>query len=144
MADVLRQYLGAAGRQSFAWGKLDCFLFVADWIEQIMGADPAAAYRGNYADEHQGRALIKAHGGAVALAERLLSGIGCAASDAAAAAIGDVALVRVATARADGKAMFAPVGAICVRPGLWAIKSTGATLTLGKFPVVRAWTLPHA
>ncbi|WP_027237833.1 DUF6950 family protein [Leisingera caerulea] len=32
----------------FIWGETDCMLVLADWIERVRGADPAAHIRGTY------------------------------------------------------------------------------------------------
>lgn len=35
-------------RRPFEWGQCDCCLFVADWVRNMCGVDPAAALRGRY------------------------------------------------------------------------------------------------
>jgi hypothetical protein len=142
VADVLKQYLSEVGRQQFLWGELDCFLFVADWVEQITRRDPAGAYRGAYTNSREGRNIIKANGGALQFAHTLLTRAGCVRTETA--EIGDVALVRVALLARGKRVIFVPTGAICIRPNMWAIKSHGASLTCGDFPVIRAWKLNHA
>lgn len=140
-ADALIRYLSEAGRERFVWGELDCFLFVADWVEQITRRDPAGAYRGAYTSSRQGRNIIKANGGALRFAHALLTQVGCEQTEAP--EIGDVALVRVALALRGRRVIFVPAGAICNRASMWTIKSHGASLTCGNFPVIRAWKVCH-
>lgn len=130
-----------AGRRPFAWGRADCFLFVAGWAFAVTGVDPAARYRGTYGDVRAARRLIRENGGAVRFAERVLADAGY--SRIRVPALGDVGLVRVAGLwRRCDQVTFGPVGAICVRHNLWAIKSSEG-ITLGNFPVIKAWAL-HA
>lgn len=35
-------------RRPFEWGKCDCCLFVANWVQKMCGFDPAAELRGRY------------------------------------------------------------------------------------------------
>jgi hypothetical protein len=156
------EYLCAAGRRHWAWGEIDCFLFVADWVERITGIDCAGDYRGTYTSEREARRLIKDNGGPIAFADALLGRAGCVATEHPKA--GDVALVRLVFGRGAvpqaslvfprlvedvlpprRRIILGPVGAICRRPQLWAVKPSDAPgLAFGNFPVIRAWALPNA
>jgi hypothetical protein len=139
-SDELRAYLAEAGRRPFRWGECDCFLFAADWVLRVTGRDPAGAWRGGYADERTARRLMKAHGGPLALAQGLLAAAGC--EETKTPGIGDVALVKISVRR--GRWLIAvPAGAILVRADMWAVKCAGASLAIGRFPLIRAWTLPN-
>lgn len=141
LADVLIAYLGAAGRAPFRWGGLDCFLFVADWIERVTGIDPAGAYRGAYTTPREARALIRANGGALAFAERLLTQAGL--METSDAMTGDVGLVHAALAiGTERRTVMVPVGGICTGVRGWAVKTAGASLTVAPCPLIRAWALP--
>jgi hypothetical protein len=140
-ADALKHYLAENGRRRFVWGELDCFLFVADWVEQITRRDPASAYRGAYATSRYGRNIIKANGGVLQFAHDLLTRVGCEQTERP--DVGDVALVRVALLARGKRAILVPTGAICSRVNMWAIKSRGASLTFGNLPVIRAWKVGH-
>lgn len=65
-------------RVPFQWGLRDCALFAADCVCVVTGKDPAAAWRGQYADEAGARQLIESAGGLAALVE-----IGMRAADIA-------------------------------------------------------------
>lgn len=144
---LLSDYLSRAGRKAFVWGDLDCFLFVADWVERMTGIDPAGEYRGAYDDQRQARNVIKRNGGVMQLADALLARAGCKVTDAP--SCGDVALVRAGfryrpRGRLASKIVFVPVGAICVRASMWAIKpADGAALAMGNFPIMRAWAVAN-
>lgn len=157
----LDDYLCTAGRRRWGWGEVDCFLFVADWVERVTGVDCAGEYRGAYASEREARRLIKLNAGPVAFAGALLARAGYV--ETAGPQAGDVALVRVAfgcgvspsrnlvfpgmTEKASApqrRVVFGPVGAILRRPGFWAVKPSDAPgLVFANFPVIQAWTLPH-
>lgn len=45
-------------REGFKHGAFDCVHFAADWVARVTGEDPLAAYRGRYATQEQGEALL--------------------------------------------------------------------------------------
>lgn len=144
MADVLSaeldRYVHAAMARRWAWGEVDCFLFVADWVERATGLDPAGVWRGAYTTEREARRLMKRHGGPLALAARGLAAAGCAATTAPGR--GDVALVRVPLKEWRGRLIVVPVGAICLRGGLWMVRVRDG-LVFRNFGVLQAWGVPH-
>ncbi len=46
-------------RTAFAWGTHDCILFAADAVAAMTGRDPAAAWRGAYADAEGAARIIR-------------------------------------------------------------------------------------
>ena len=63
----LSAFLRRAAAQPFGYGRLDCCLFIADWVRETRGFDPAAAYRDRYATERHALRLVAAAGGLQAL-----------------------------------------------------------------------------
>lgn len=138
ISDPLSAFLSAAGRRRWCWGELDCFLFVADWVELCTGRDPAGPFRGAYESERQARTILRLAGGPLALATERLGAIGLSPMDAPQR--GDVGLVRVGMCFGRRVALV-PAGAVCVASDKWAVKTTGQSMTIGSFPVLAAWSL---
>ena len=46
--ELLNEYLNSMQSKSYEWGKLDCCLFVADWLLILTGIDYAKAFRNRY------------------------------------------------------------------------------------------------
>lgn len=65
-------------RIPFQWGLRDCALFAADCVTVVTGKDPAAAWRGKYADEASARRLIAEAGGLAAMVEAGMRAAGIA------------------------------------------------------------------
>jgi hypothetical protein len=42
----------------FAWGTFDCAMFCCQWIRELTGTDPGAAYRGKYSTEAEAIAIF--------------------------------------------------------------------------------------
>lgn len=57
---MLNDYLTAGAALPWVWGASDCTIWVADWCRLRFGFDPAATFRGRYADEAGAEALIAA------------------------------------------------------------------------------------
>lgn len=140
MAGVsLSRYLSEAATRPWAWGEFDCLLFLADWVERSTGIDPAGEYRGVYHDECSARRLIKSVGGIAALVERCAARVGFIETQAPRR--GDIGLVRVGLKRFRERIIMVPMGAICLRPALWAIKpADGHQIMAQSFPLIRAWS----
>lgn len=64
---ALAGYLQEVAATSFVWGLVDCLMQPADWALSLTGTDPAAPWRGTYADEAGARDILEAAGGLVAL-----------------------------------------------------------------------------
>lgn len=118
----------------FSWGKYDCCLFVADWVQKMCSFDPAAELRGRYHSKLGAtRALRRAGFNSIieiadaAFGERV---------DVLALARGDIALVKQADALAQGPALGIVWGA-----NVWAMAEQG-TVPLPLTMVEFGWRLP--
>lgn len=87
----LAAYLDGVARAPFAHGRHDCALFAAGAVAAMTGTDPAAAWRGQYATEAEGLALLLAEGiaGHVAAVDALFPRV-----PASFGQVGDLALVN--------------------------------------------------
>lgn len=134
----LDEYLAAAARTPFVWGRQDCCTFVADWVLARLGFDPMADWRGRYCSAASAFSLIGACGGLEALWRD------CAATAGFAETLGDVpgdvGLIRTVTDQGRREL----VGAI--RSGgdwaapQWAVLGEGGLM----FPIARplaAWSI---
>lgn len=123
----------------FRWGGLggdDCFTFVASWIADQTGKDPAEMYRGAYASYDGAHSLIDAHGGELSFADHLLSSVGMMRiTDAV---TGDVGLVRALVGDSLADVSETIVGAIKYGP-LWASISPGGVICR-KTEAVAMWS----
>lgn len=139
----LAEYLGAAARRKFVWGEFDCFLFVANWVFEQTGIDPAGEYRGAYTTAREGRSLMRANGGVLAFAHDRLTTAGCRSADDSHS--GDIGLARIGFKRWRNRIVMVPAGAIRVRKNLWAVKpADGRQLLVQQFSVLKTWNLPNA
>lgn len=68
----LHDYIASRRDTPFAWGRHDCALFAADWVQALTGADPAEGLRGRYRTALGAARLIKREGGLEAIAEARL------------------------------------------------------------------------
>jgi hypothetical protein len=96
----LNAYLARVWFRPFAYGAHDCALFAAGAVEAMTGVDPAAAYRGRYATQADGMALLLVEGGAmspIAHARMLFDQV-----EPAFAQTGDLAAVETPEGRALG------------------------------------------
>ncbi|WP_114393511.1 DUF6950 family protein [Oleisolibacter albus] len=122
----LDRVVEAARHSTFAWGRVDCCLFAADAVVAVTGVDPAAPWRGTYADAGTATRLLARMGGLSAMAARVARHHGWPAVPPAFLGRGDVALVRLD----DGRhALAVCLGAALVLPaqrGLAALDRTRA------------------
>lgn len=91
----LPAFLDRTWRTPFAWGKLDCILFLADWSIERLATDPAAAYRGRYSTAAGAERIIRRAGGLTALVDLEFGAAGWAPVEAAAP--GDIGVVHALT-----------------------------------------------
>ena len=105
----------------FAWGTHDCCLFAADAVLAQTGEDPAAEFRGTYADARQALELLTELGGLTAVAGRAGEPV-----QALCAQVGDIGLVEH-----DGRELLAvcagPVWLVPAEQGLAALPIDAAT-----------------
>lgn len=59
--------LSRLSRAPLAWGVHDCLTDLADWAIDLTGQDPAAPWRGRYADEAGAAAILQSYGGLIGL-----------------------------------------------------------------------------
>lgn len=57
---LLTEYIEQAYNVEFVWGKKDCALWCADWINTCTGKDYAKHWRGRYTTEDELRELLNA------------------------------------------------------------------------------------
>ena len=67
-AEALGVYLDSHRDMPFDWGKQDCCLFAADWVEICLGIDPAESWRGEYQTEAGALKILKKEKGVRGLA----------------------------------------------------------------------------
>jgi hypothetical protein len=125
--------LEAARDKPFVWGQHDCGLFAADCVLAMTDTDPAALYRGQYADEERARAtmLALAGGGLRAAWTRAL---GPAMNNVRMARRGDVALVEIGGVEAAGIVVGSRV----------ACTTEGGLVMVPAHRIVAAWAVGHA
>lgn len=54
----------------FEWGASDCCLFVADWVREVTGDDPAKDFRGSYSNASGARNALYSGGGYLSILRR--------------------------------------------------------------------------
>jgi hypothetical protein len=109
----LDRLVEAARHSTFTWGRFDCCLFAADAVSAITGIDPAALWRGTYADARTAARLLARMGGLEATAAGIARHHGWPGVPPAFLGRGDVALVRLED---DRDALAVCLGAALVLP----------------------------
>lgn len=130
LGEALDEHVRLARSTPFDLGRMDCSLWVSDWVAKRTGIDLAADLRGRYKTRAEVLRLIVPLGSLVRLAARRLASIGAETIDPAAAQPGDIGIV----ATTDGPAL-----AIFV-DGEWLTK-TGDPLFTSPHASF-AWRLP--
>lgn len=123
-------YLRAAAGQPFAWGMLDCSLFMAGWVLARTGIDPAAALRGRYGTERGALRLARRLGGMEAVARRQMAAAGFATTREPVP--GDVGIIA--------HPQIGPTCAILSEIG-WLTKTPAGVRGGAHYPVIVAWSL---
>lgn len=130
--DIIRDlssHIRRGDAEPFEFGRLDCCLWVADWVKLQTGFDPAADWRGQYSTRDEYRHLLLTRGNLIRVATRAMQQIGATPILPADAKPGDVGVIMTE----DGPAL-----AIRDRAA-WAAK-TGDRLA--RTPdALRAWRL---
>jgi len=128
----LDRVVEAARHSTFAWGRVDCCLFAADAVAAVTRVDPAAPWRGTYADAHTATRLLARLGGLEATAAGVARRHGWPAVPPAFLGRGDVAVVRLD----DGR----PALAVCLGAALVLPAARGlATLECDR--VLTGWRI---
>lgn len=129
VSPVLVRYLREAAGRPFAWGSLDCSLFMAGWVLARTGIDPAAPLRGRYATERGALRHVRRLGGFEAMGRLLMAAAGFATT--LEPVPGDVGLIE--------HPRGGPTFAILTDLG-WVAKSPGG-VAAGRFCVIVAWSV---
>lgn len=126
----LQDFLRRAAAEPFALGEWDCAMFVANWVREQTGKDPAADLRGTYKVAFGWKRIVVREGGLSALVRRLAERAGMrSTTKIAAGAVGVVKVLGVGI-----------VGAIAAGDGMWAMKFTDG-LVVARADVTEAWSL---
>lgn len=134
MADLLGEggklgeFLKAASGQPFAWGHRDCLLWLADWVEECRGTDPAAHLRGSYCNEGEAEKIIAGHGGREVMIDALLAPLGIRGT--AHTQAGDIAIVKLPTGITGG-----------IVTGKFIAFIGHDRLRFTRAPIIKAWSL---
>ena len=124
----LAEFLSAAGRKGFAWGRCDCMLFVADWAMHFTGRDPGAPWRGVCATEAEAMAVVDEAGGMLPLLASCIEPMGWRRVENPSA--GDIVLVSVFKHPT-------PVSGVWTKNGAALLTKRG--LVIYPLPVIAAW-----
>lgn len=124
----LQAHIDAVTAVPVVWGLSDCSAWAGAWVESQLGRSlRLPRYRG----EAEGRALIDAAGGLVALWDSVAARAGL--RETGAPALGDVGLVETSA--------FGPVGVIVAVGGLCALRTPASVTYLRPRRFLRAWTI---
>jgi hypothetical protein len=91
--DRLQAFFRHSFDRAFTWGECDCCLWVADWVRQARGSDPAFPLRGQYRTELQARRLVTRAGGPLAFLDYYLGVIGIGRTEEP--ELGDIGLLSL-------------------------------------------------
>lgn len=107
----------------------DCCSFVADYVRDVTGRDPASAFRGAYTNETGAMRLVRRYGSMAAMWRVHMAA--CDFDETDSPEVGDVGVV------CDRAEQIVP--AIRVADG-WAAKSKGGVV-IEDFPMIVAWSI---
>ena len=134
--DPLTRFLNRAAATPFAWGRHDCLLWLADWIAERRGLDPASELRGRYSTMLQAARIVREAGGVERLVDITTRAMGL--SRATPGARGDIAVIRVG---GEGGQHFGnAAGAILLGGSAALICEAGLVMPrLADVDVIAAW-----
>jgi len=135
-ADPLSRFLNRAATIPFAWGRHDCLLWLADWIIERRGIDPAIGIRGGYSSILQAARIVRDAGGMQSLVDITTRSAGL--SRTTSVARGDIAVVQIA---ADGGEHFGDqAGAILLSGSAAMLCQAGLVMPrFADIEIVAAW-----
>ena len=136
--DPLTRFLNRAAATPFEWGQFDCLLWLADWIEERRGIDPADSLRGKYCSMLQAARIVREAGGMERLVDITTRPVGL--SRATEGARGDIAVVQVA---GDGGEHFGNQAGAVLLGGTAVLLCQGGLVMprLDLAPVVAVWRI---
>jgi hypothetical protein len=144
VTDALQTFLQTEGRRRWSWRDTNCGLWVADWIAQAGGRDPATTLRGRAETPEQWKALLNDEGGFVPVVGAVMDDAGYERTQSPRR--GDVAIVSVPVSLAsDRMPVVGTVAGICVASAsgqdLWPVSVVRSLrgLRYQRFAVVTAW-----
>lgn len=108
----LAQYFAERQARPFEWGAHDCMTFAADAVIMLTGRDPIAQWRGAYATEAEGDAIVGPDG-LLAFVSRMMGEFGAPECPVELAQRGDWAMVSVGNLLCAGVV----TGAFVAAPG---------------------------
>lgn len=139
----LSAYLERAAARPFEWGTDDCALFIANWVAEALGVDPAADLRGRYRTRLGAARALRRAGGMIETFGPRLEAVGLArlpdeanapGSGPGQARRGDVGVVRAITPAGEEL-----IGAVCVGERWAALMAKG--LLVARFAPVAVWRM---
>lgn len=136
---LLSKYLDTSERKRWKWGSEDCALWPANWALALTGRDPAAKWRGSYADDVTARAIIEASGGYLGLVREGLEGTGWTPTDDLES--GDIGVVEGVLAMSGVCAIEGQIAAIRVG-GFWTVRAVHGLRGVD-VPHLAAWRAPY-
>lgn len=123
-ADRLAQYLDEAEADACFWERSHCLLFLARWAALERPGFDLSPYLGRCSGPISAARVLKAEGGVDAFVAREASRNGLQTTDAAAAELGDIGLIRVPRG-----AKFLTFG--CIRTSQrWAVRAADGLVRL--------------
>ena len=141
-ADPLSQFLNRSAAIPFAWGRHDCLLWLADWIAERHGIDPASELRGKYSTMLQAARIVREAGGVARLVDISTRALGISRATPGAPNAwrkrGDIAVVTVG---GEGGQHFGnAAGAILLSGSAALICEAGLVMPrLADVDVIAAW-----
>lgn len=109
----LAAFFAERAARPFAWGEHDCMTFAADAVMMLTGRDPIARWRGAYASEGDGNAIVGSDG-LLAFVARAMEDFGAPECPVPHAQRGDWAMIEVGNMLSAGVV----TGAFVAAPGL--------------------------
>ena len=135
-ADRLALYLDEAEADARFWERSHCLLFLARWAALERPAFDLARYLGRCAGPVSAARILKAESGVDAFVSHEAARNGLSPIEPAAAALGDIGLIRVPRGKKPGHLTFG-----CIRTGQsWAVRAADGLVRLH---VERIRVQPH-
>ena len=119
-------FLTRYAHRPFAFGCADCLLFLADWVLECRGVDPAAPWRGAYRGWFGAARIIHRAGGMAELVGKAVAPFGL--PKVADTRRGDIAVVRAP----EGERGAIVLGAMVAR-------HNDRRIVVQRLPVIAAW-----
>lgn len=127
MAEVfISAFLARHARTQFKWGSHDCLMWLADWIAEVRGVDPAASWRGTYRGWFGAARIIHEAGSMARHVDRVVAPLGIVRTPEPKR--GDIAVVM---------ALEGERGALVLGASVARIAERG--LVVGRLPIIAAW-----